>query len=263
MKINSLDLKKIKEYLGKTSFDIHVESRVTSTNTLLKELAKKGEKAGFVLIAEEQTQGKGRLGRSFYSPDKTGLYMSVLLQPEMQVENALFITTSAAVAVSRAIEKVSNGSVNPKIKWVNDIFVEDKKVCGILTESAVDGNGTLEYAVLGIGVNVLPPDKDFPAELQPIAGAVFSTTDDKDLKNKLAAEILKQLESLPADFMSESVLWEYKSRSMLIGKQVFAIIGEHKKPCLVLDIDEKARLVVKFENGDISTLSTGEVSIKI
>ena len=181
----------------------------------------------------------------------------------MPIENALFITTSTAVAVSRAIEKVSEGEVIPQIKWVNDIFVNGRKVCGILTESSVDSNGMLEYAVLGIGINLLPPENDFPSELQQIAGSVFGENNDENLKNMLVAEILKELAKLPANFMSEATLEEYRNRSMVVGKQVTAIFGEQKKSCFVLGIDEKARLVVKLENGEEKALSTGEVSIKI
>ena len=260
---NMLNKEKIIEYLGETEFDVHVEKKVTSTNTLLKELAKSGGKSGYVLIAEEQTEGRGRLGRIFFSPSKTGVYMSILLRPKMPIENALFITTSTAVAVSRAIEKISEGEVIPQIKWVNDVFVNGRKVCGILTESSVDSNGMLEYAVLGIGINLLPPENDFPSELQQIAGSVFGENNDENLKNKLVAEILKELAKLPANFMSDATLEEYRNRSMVVGKQVTAIFGEQKESCFVLGIDEKARLVVKFENGKEKAISTGVVSIKI
>ena len=155
---NSLSAEGIKAILGKTGYDIHVEKTVTSTNTVLKELAKDGAPSGYVLLAQQQTAGKGRLGRRFYSPDKTGVYLSVILRPKLTIENALFITTSAAVAVSRAIETISNNKVKAQIKWVNDVYVDNKKVCGILTEAAVDfESGGLEYAVLGIGVNILAP----------------------------------------------------------------------------------------------------------
>lgn len=263
MENNLLNRKEIMTYLGKTQFDIHVKSVVTSTNTVLKELAKKGEKSGYVLVAEHQTNGKGRAGRSFYSPANTGLYMSLLLRPNISAENSLFITVSAAVAVSRAIEKISNGKTIPQIKWVNDIFVNNKKVCGILTESSVDSSGMLEFAVLGIGINILPPENDFPKELLTIAGSVFSATDDTNLKNKLAAEILKELETLPDSYISESILNEYRKHSMLVGKQVFVLSGEKKIPCTVLEIDSKARLVVRFENGEKKALLSGEVSIRL
>lgn len=261
---NSLSAQGINAVLGKTDFDVHTRHTVTSTNTVLKELARKGEKSGYVLVAQHQTAGKGRLGRKFYSPDDTGIYMSVLLRPKMNIQDSLFITTSAAVAVSRAIEKVSLGKVHPKIKWVNDIFVDNKKVCGILTEASVDfESGGLEYAVLGIGVNIFPPESDFPDEIKDIAASVFSDKTEKNMRNRLAAEILRELEKLPENYTSREIIDEYRNRSMLLGKKVFAMSGDEKKPCTVLDIDDRARLVVRFENGEEKALSSGEVSIKL
>ncbi|MDE6149622.1 MAG: biotin--[acetyl-CoA-carboxylase] ligase [Ruminococcus sp.] len=261
---NSLSAEGIRAILGETEYDIHVEKTVTSTNTVLKELAKDGESAGYVLIAQQQTAGKGRLGRRFYSPDKTGLYLSVILKPKLTIENALFITTSAAVAVSRAIETVSNNEVKAEIKWVNDVFVNNKKVCGILTEASVDfESGGLEYAVLGIGVNILAPESDFPDELKNVATSVFGNSRQENIRNRLAAEILRELSRLPENFMDKEVLNEYRSRSMLIGKNVFAVSGDKKDPCVVLDIDDRARLIVRFEDGSEKALSTGEVSIRM
>lgn len=261
---NSLSAEGIKAVLGKTNYNIHVERIVTSTNTVLKEMAKDGEASGYVLAAQEQTAGKGRLGRKFYSPDKTGIYLSIILRPKITIENALFITTSAAVAVSRAIETVSDGKVKAQIKWVNDVFVNGKKVCGILTEASVDfESGGLEYAVLGIGVNILPPENNFPEEICNVATSVFSSRNHKNIRNRLAAEILRELERLPDNFMSKEVLDEYRSRSMLIGKKVYAVSSDKKDSCVVLDIDDKARLIVRFDDGSEKALSTGEVSIKI
>lgn len=261
---NSLSVQGIKAILGETKFDIHTEHTVTSTNTILKELARNGEKAGYVLAAQEQTAGKGRLGRKFYSPMGTGIYLSVILRPDMTIENSLFITTSAAVAVARAIETVSGGKVEPKIKWVNDIFVGDKKVCGILTEASVDfESGGLEYAVLGIGVNIFPPKGDFPDDIKEIAASVFTDSNEKNICNRLAAEILRELEKLPDNFCSQEIIDEYRSRSMLIGKKVYALLGNDQKPCTVLDIDDRARLIVKFDDGEQKELSSGEVRIKL
>ena len=262
---NSLSTQGINAILGESKFEVHTQHTVTSTNTVLKELAKNGEKAGYVLVAQEQTAGKGRLGRKFYSPIDTGIYLSVILRPKMTIEDSLFITTSAAVAVSRAIEKISENKVVPQIKWVNDVFIDGKKVCGILTEASVDfETGGLEYAVLGIGINIFPPHGGFPEEIDKVATAVFKDKNaESNARNRLAAEVIKQLELLPENFTSAEILEEYKQRSMLIGKQVFAVCRDEKKPCTVLDIDNKARLIVKFENGDIKALSTGEVSIRL
>ncbi|MDO5125000.1 MAG: biotin--[acetyl-CoA-carboxylase] ligase [Ruminococcus sp.] len=261
---NSLSVEGIKAVLGDSPFDIHVERTVTSTNTVLKGLAKDGASHGYVLVAQQQTAGKGRLGRSFFSPDKTGIYLSVILRPEMTIENALYITTSAAVAVARAVETVSDGQVRAEIKWVNDIFIDGKKICGILTEASVDfESGGLEYAVLGIGVNILPPENDFPDDIKKTAASVFSDNDHKNIRNRLAAEILRELNKLPENYMSDEILDEYRKRSMLIGKRIFAVSGERRTPCTAIDIDEKARLIVRFDDGTQNVLSSGEVSIRL
>ena len=142
---------------------------IDSTNRYVKQLGAAGAPEGRVVIANRQSAGRGRLGRSFFSPGEKGIYMSVLLRPEIELERAVLITSMAAVAVARAIERVSD--IPAKIKWVNDIFLNRKKVCGILTESGINAEtGKLEYAVLGIGVNV--GSMEFPEELKGIATSV-------------------------------------------------------------------------------------------
>ena len=132
-----------------------------STNTRIRVLAEDGAPEGTVVVAAAQTAGRGRSGKSFLSPAGTGLYMSILLRPALTMGDSLLITTAAAVAVSRAIERVAG--CEAKIKWVNDVYVDEKKVCGILTEGALDlENGGLRYAILGIGINICPPDGGFP-----------------------------------------------------------------------------------------------------
>lgn len=260
---NSLTVQGIEAILGGADYIIHVEDSVTSTNTVLKELAQQGCREGYVLIARRQTAGKGRLGRSFYSPPDSGLYLSVVLRPKMNVQDALFITTSAAVAVSRAIETCCGHERKAQIKWVNDIYLDGKKVCGILTEAALDfESGGLEYAVLGIGVNITPPEGDFPSELSDVATSVFNSGKTGNLRNRLAAEILRELSALPEGFFSDDVLDEYRRRSILTGKDVFAQFKNETRPCHVLGIDDRARLLVRFKDGTEQALSSGEVSIK-
>lgn len=260
---SSLSVQGIEAILGQSGYIINVEQSVTSTNTVLKELAQQGCPEGYVLIARQQTAGKGRLGRSFYSPPDSGLYLSVVLRPHMNVEDALFITTSAAVAVSRAIETCCDHQRTAQIKWVNDIYLDEKKVCGILTEAAIDfESGGLEYAVLGIGVNITPPEDDFPDGLSDTATSIFSSRKIGNLRNRLAAEILRELSALPDGFMSEKTLDEYRKRSLLIGKNAYALFKNEAKPCRVLGIDDRARLLVSFGDGSEQALSSGEVSVK-
>ena len=167
---------------------IDVRESVTSTNTVLKELAEHGGREGMVVIAQRQTMGKGRLGRSFYSPQGGGLYMSVLLRPRFSADAALSITTAAAVAVARAIDDVTGERA--MIKWVNDVYFHGRKVCGILTEASVDfENSGLHYAVLGMGVNLTEPEGGFPGEVAQVAGALFAGKAPAGSRPKLAAAI--------------------------------------------------------------------------
>ena len=170
---------------------IQVQESVTSTNTVLKGLAEQGGAEGMVLLAQEQTQGKGRLGRTFFSPKGTGLYMSVLLRPRFSAEEALSITTAAAVAVAEAVDQVTGQ--HARIKWVNDVYLRGRKVCGILTEAAVDfESGGLQYAVLGMGINIREPEGGFSPELAQVAGALFPGEVPAGARTRLAAAILNR-----------------------------------------------------------------------
>lgn len=236
-------------------FDITIEETVTSTNTVLKAMAEQGEKEGRILIAREQTAGKGRLGRSFYSPKNSGLYISFLLRPRFSARDALYITTAAAAAVSEAIDLVAG--VKTEIKWVNDIYYKGKKLCGILTEASIDfESGGLHYAVLGIGINVT--EMTFPDELSDIAVSLGA---DKALFAKLSAEIIKRFFGYYDNIGELRFLPEYRRRSFLIGKRITFTDSEGEKTAEVLDVDEKVRLVVREDNGNIIKLSSGEVNL--
>lgn len=258
-----LSSQSIEPYLGscKENLRIEVHKTITSTNTVMKELAGQGELEGKVLIAQEQTEGRGRLGRSFYSPP-TGIYMSILLRPKMTIEDSLFVTTTAAVAVTKAIETIAK--CEAKIKWVNDIFCNGKKVCGILTEAGIDfESGTLDYAVVGIGINVAYPKEGFPDELKEIATSIF----DKNLysanaRSQLVAEILNNFWEYYKNSTMKSCLDEYRKRSFLIGQEINVMLGDTTQKAIAIDIDDKARLVVKYPDGEIKTLHSGEVSIR-
>lgn len=254
------------KYLGRDfDLDFEVLEEVTSTNTLLKEKAAAGAREGTVIIANSQTGGKGRLGRSFFSPLNTGLYISVLLRPaDIPPQRALKITTMAAVAACRAIDAVLPDQIRPQIKWVNDIFLRGKKVVGILTEASVSmENGNLEYAVLGIGFNVYEPEGGFPEELRNIAGAVLPKRV-PDAKNRIAAEFLRcffEVYRAPDHLGYEA---EYKARSLVLGKTVDVIPtgGGATRRAKVLDITEDCNLLVEYDDGSQAVLSSGEVSVR-
>jgi BirA family biotin operon repressor/biotin-[acetyl-CoA-carboxylase] ligase len=261
---NRLSRRQIEGYLKDCAHQLHLEihESVDSTNTLAKNYAIDGAPEGTVVIAEHQTKGKGRMGRSFYSPEGTGVYFSIVLRPMIQAEEALFITTSAAVAVARAIEKVSGSKA--EIKWVNDIYCNGKKVCGILTEAGMSAEKQcLDYAILGIGINVIKPEGDFPEDIRNRADAIFNGPCNMEaVRNQLVAEVLNEFWTCYEQGNTKAYMTEYRKRSFLIGQQVY-INGDHQpKPALVLDIDEEARLVVEYPDGTQKALSSGEVSAK-
>lgn len=255
----------IPEY--KHLFQIDVYETLGSTNTLVKELAKQGEKEGKIVVSKEQTAGRGRQGKAFYSPNESGIYMSLLLRPNLTASEALYITTSASVAVAESIEAVSGKET--KIKWVNDIFCDSKKVCGILTESSISSSesnkGKLKYAVLGIGINVFYPKKGFSGEIKDIATSIF----DKDmdfsiyLQEKLIAEILRRFWIYYKEISKKTFLSEYRKRSLLIGREISLISEETVEKAIALEIDDECRLKVEMTDHSIRLLSSGEVSIKL
>lgn len=252
----------IKQYLN-SPLDIHVYPTVTSTNTVLKEMAEQGAPEGTVIIAEEQTAGKGRMGKSFFSPSKTGIYISILLRPEISAEESLFLTTSAAVATAKAIEDVSEK--NAQIKWVNDVFINNKKVCGILTEGAFNvETNKLDYAIVGIGINICFPEGGFPDEINNIATAIFDkATDSINKRSILIAHLLDYFMEYYKEFHTRDYVKEYIHRSMLLGKEINIIDGNQNIPAIAVEIDKKCRLKVKLQDGSTRWLSSGEVSIRL
>ncbi len=242
------------------NFDLTVYQTVTSTNTLAKEAAAQGAKEGSVIIAKEQTQGRGRLGRSFYSPNTSGIYFTIIVRPKINLEDSLLITTAAAVAVAQAIETIAG--VDAKIKWVNDIFVADKKVCGILTEASLSfESGGLEYAVVGIGLNI--NTMDFPSDISSVAGSIFQEKPDNlPVTSMLVAEVLNNLAGCLNALTDKHYLDEYRKRSFLLGKNICVLKSNKTLPAKAVSIDEKARLVVEYEDHTVEALNSGEVSVR-
>ena len=253
----------IRQYLtGEAqSLALSVFDSVSSTNLVLRDLAAKGAPEGTVVIAAHQTGGRGRKGRSFYSPEGTGVYISLLLKPRIAPEDATLITTTAAVAICEAIESLSDR--NAEIKWVNDVFMDGKKVCGILTEGSIDmESGQFEYAVLGAGINVYTPAGGFPEEISQIAGSVFSAPA-PDAKNRLIAAYLNRFLPLYSDLGSAKTIAEYRSRSFVVGRSITVLSGDKATPATALAVDEHCRLVVAYQDGRQEALSSGEISIKL
>ena len=241
---------------------LDVRREVTSTNTLLKELAASGAPEGTVLAASSQTLGRGRVGRSFFSPPGSGLYISILLRPEFDMEEAAMLTTAAAAATAMACERLSGRETG--IKWVNDVWLGSKKLSGILTEASVSvENGGLDYVIVGIGVNVYEPEGGFPEELGSVAAALFPAgADSKNARSRLAAEILNIFTHFYAHMASREYFAEYKKRLFILGKDIVILRGGDAIPAKALDIDNDCHLLVRYPDGRQEYLSSGEISIR-
>lgn len=243
--------------------DIKVCDTVDSTNNVAKELPIHDKP--LLIIANKQTGGRGRLGRSFASPAGSGLYMTIAIRPEFDLDKALYVTMAVAVAVCRAIENVAG--VRARIKWVNDVFLGDKKVCGILTEAQSNfETGKIDSLIIGIGVNCFPGS--YPEELTDIIGSL-SDTKNSFSRNELAAEIfnetMEQLEVLE----EKTFLREYRTRCFILGKNIMIhpnLSNDKVVRARCHDIDDNGGLVVEYMEGpkarQIDTLTTGEVSIR-
>jgi len=249
-------------YLSGTA-EVTVESFdcVDSTNAVARTRAADGAPEGLVVISSAQTQGRGRKGRTFFSPDGTGIYMSILLRPEMSAEMALRVTTVAAVSVCQAIESLTGR--NADIKWVNDIFMNGRKVCGILTETVFGASaGKPEYVVLGIGVNAVEPENGFPEEIRDIAGSVFErcSTDPRGL---LAARIIDCFFENYAKMAENSFAGEYRQRCIVPGHRVMVVSPYGLRQADALSVDDECRLLVRYDDGRTELLHSGEISIKL
>ena len=244
------------ETMGKR---MELHALLDSTNTRAKALAATGAPHGYLVIAESQSGGKGRMGRSFFSPEHSGVYITYVLRPRMLADRAVMITSMAAVAVARAIEAVAD--VDVKIKWVNDLYIHDKKVCGILCEASMDfESGGLEYAVLGIGINVTK--MEFPDELSDIATSIENECGRAVSRSRLIAEISNQLEALYGELDIGAFMAESRARSNVIGRDVLVLRGDERFTARAMDIDDQGRLVIRTESG-ISRVGSGEISLKL
>ncbi len=228
--------------------NITVLPTVGSTNTMLKTMAQNGAPHGTVLLSNAQSAGRGRLGRNFFSP-QGGIYFSVLIKKQGPIDPSA-ITPAAAVATATAIESISGASA--QIKWVNDIFVNQKKICGILTE----GDITAGWAVVGVGINLAPPVSGFPDHL-PQAGALFDCLPESKIACRLAARAINRVAVFcttpPGDLVEQ-----YRRRCMTVGSKVSFEINGRSLCGMAQSIDDRFSLVVQADDGQIHTLQTGE-----
>ncbi len=233
-----------------------VVSQCSCTNDCIKQLAIQSAPAGTCFLADAQTNGRGRQSRSFYSPPG-GLYLSMLLRPSLPMYKSTFLTIAAAVAVCRAVKKICNISL--EIKWVNDLFLNGKKVGGILTEAVTDlEGGTFEYAIVGIGLNIFFREP-IPNELTSIVTSLYNTEPDGAIRCKLAAAILNELYQLEQN--PSSSLEEYQALNFVPGKTIQIISGIRTGTAKALSITEQGQLLVEYPDHTQITLNSGEIQI--
>lgn len=236
-----------------------VLSEIDSTNNYAKKLAVNGTENGTAVVSDYQTAGKGRMGRSFFSPKGAGLYVSLVIRPDMDIISAQLITSCTAVAVAEAIEKLCDCEI--KIKWVNDLFINDKKLCGILTEASMNfEERNLDYAVIGIGINICTAE-DTPYELKEIITSIEKETGIAVDRNALCGEVLNSLERHMLNIKNRKFIDEYRRRSFIFGKKVEVVGNGKLKKGTAVGIDENANLIVKLDEGQEITVNSGEARI--
>ena len=229
-----------------------------STNDVAKKLAR-DRRIETAILAERQVAGRGRGEKRFFSPE-TGLYMSLVVKPRKDLAQTVRLTAIAAVAAACAIESASGFPAG--IKWVNDIFMHQKKVAGILCECVNDSWGRPEFAVIGIGMNIIPPPGGFPREIKDGAGAVFKGAVSGNIKNQMAALVMNHFYRAQNKSDAE-ILEEYRRRSLVIGQEIQILHGEKSEKAVALSVEDDFRLLVMTESGQIKKLSSGEVSCKL
>ncbi len=241
--------------------NIHYLDTTDSTNTWAKILATEGAPHGTVVIADSQTGGRGRMGRSFHSPAGVGIYLSVILRPHLPARELMHLTCATAVASVAGISKATG--LRPGIKWTNDLVVGSKKLGGILTELSVDKEGNVDFAVIGIGIYCCQQAGQFPPDIQDIATSLAVCTGKEISRADVVAHILTALEEISRDLRDVSaILNQYRRDCITVGRDISLVRGDDIRHGRALDVDESGALVVRFESGETAAVHSGEVSIR-
>lgn len=256
----------IRQLLGETTVvgkEILHFTELDSTNTYLKRAALCGAADGTTVIADYQTAGRGRMERRFQSPAGKGIYLSVLLQPEVPPERLPSVTALAGVAVCNAVEQVCG--VRPGLKWPNDPVLGTRKVCGILTEMVMD-EWERPNVILGIGVNVSQTAEDFTPEVAEIATSLQMETGQTLSRTVLIAALIREVDFLYAALLRGDLtvyLEAYRRDCVNLGKTVQLIAPDgSRETAMAMDVDEAFGLVVRTEEGVEKTVRSGEVSVR-
>lgn len=235
---------------------------IGSTNDHIRTLAKAGAPHGTVVIADHQTGGHGRRGRSFHSPEGVGVYLSILLRPDCQPTELMHLTCAAAVAMCDAVEKAAG--FRPGIKWTNDLVSSKRKLGGILTELGFTPQGKLDYAIIGVGINVRQQPGDFPEDIQNIAGSLAMISG-KDLSQaQVAAAMMDALHTMSENLLTgkKQILDTYRANCITLHQDVVLVRSDEKRYGHAIDIDEEGALIVRFADGSTEAVNSGEVSVR-
>lgn len=240
---------------------IYYYDSIDSTNKMAKDIAHR-EEEGTIIVAEEQLEGRGRLGRTWVSPKKKGVYFSIILKPNVAPTKVAKLTLIGAAAVNLALDEIG---IDSQIKWPNDIVINGKKVCGILTEMSSELN-MINYVVIGIGINVNLEEGDIPEDIKHKATSLKIELKNKVSRKKLLAEILNRFEELYVLFKDDGEISNAidicRNKSAVIGKEVLVMDGNDEKAGKAIDINEEGELIVVFKDGKAESIFSGEISIR-
>lgn len=241
---------------------LHWFDTIGSTNDEAKRMALAGAPHGTVLVAGYQTNGHGRLGRSFHSPENVGVYMTILLRPDCQPQDLMHLTCATAVAMCDAVEAAAG--FRPGIKWTNDLVYGKKKLGGILTGMGLSQNGKVDYAIIGIGINCCQKPEDFPQDIRDMAASLSMIAQKPIDRAKVAAAMMEALWQMDSSLLSgkDTMLQRYRKNCITLGQQVVLVRGEEKRYGTALDIDGEGGLIVRYDNGETATVNSGEVSVR-
>lgn len=250
----------IRVFLGKDweKRGVIVKKTVDSTNSCAKRLAVEGAAHGTIVAAEGQTKGRGRAGREFFSPEGTGIYMSLILRPGKKLDEFLPVTAAAAVGTIRAVKSLTGAEA--AVKWVNDIYLGQRKICGILTEAIMDfESGGIEAVIIGIGINLWTKEGDFPEELRDVAGSLFP---EKVTRGELIARIAQEVVKLSENPGESTVMEEYRRASCVLGREIRWEEKGIRKTGIAEAITDEGALRVKTRDGEV-LLHAGEISVRL
>lgn len=248
------------EYPWKEHF--HFFSELDSTNDRLKAMARQGAPHGTVLLADRQTWGHGRMGRTFLSPEGMGVYLSILLRPNCAPADLMHLTCATGVAMCEAVEQAAR--FRPSIKWTNDLVYGKRKLGGILTELGLNPKGGVDYAIIGIGINCCQAETDFAPEIRDIAGSLSMAAGREIDRSQVAAAMMDALCRMSGNLLSGKawLLDQYRKDCITVGQDISLLRGEEVRHGHAVDVDDNGALVVAFPDGSMEAVNSGEVSVR-